>query len=234
MRTTRVIAALGAVALATACSSPGSQTPGAQSGTHVGATSVASSTPSVAASTTPIASSASPAVRLLSKDALGDALLPLASMPTGYSLDPSPDSGTDDRTFCNYTPPSPVKLSVSHTYIKGAGVNGQVISVGLRQYASPAAARAQFDALVKVMQTCHKQTDSDGSAATYSLVNTATVGEATIGIRIDFNLGTALQTFTLTGACLSSVGQGGVNVDPDAIAPLVKEQVARYEKAAIS
>jgi hypothetical protein len=225
MRATRVIAALGATALVTACSSSSSRSPATQT----------NSTASAASTTTTasIASAASPTVRLLSKDALGDALLPLASMPTGYSLDSSPDSGSDDKTFCDYTPPSPVQLSVSHTYVKGAGVNGQVISVGLRQYASPAAARAQFDTLMKVMRTCHKQTDSDGSTATYSIVNTATVGEGTIGIRIDYDLGTALQTFTLTGACLSSVGQGGVNVDPDAIAPLIKDQVARYEKAAI-
>jgi hypothetical protein len=173
-------------------------------------------------------------VRLLSKDALEGALLPLASMPTGYSVDSSSDSGSDDKTFCDYTPPSRARLSVSHTYVKGAGVNGQVISVGLRQYSSPAAARAQFDTLVKVMHTCHEQTDADGSTATYSIVNTRTVGDGTIGIRIDFNLGTALQTFALTGACLSSVGQGGVNVDPDAIAPLIQDQVARYEKVAIS
>lgn len=164
---------------------------------------------------------------------MSDALLPLISMPTGYGMDPSPDSGGDDKTFCNYTPPNPVQLSVSHTYVKGSGVNGQVISVGLRQYASPAAARAQFDTLAKVMQTCHQQTDSDGSTNSFSVVNTAPVADGTIGIRIDFAQGTALQTFTLTGACLSSVGLGGINVDPDEIAPLIAEQAARYEKAAI-
>jgi hypothetical protein len=184
----------------------------------------------VSATTTP---TVAPTVRLISKQALEDALLPLASMPTGYGVDPSPDSDGPDKTFCNYTPPSPVQLRVSHTYVKGAGANGQVISVGLRQYASPAAARAQFDKLVKVMQTCHQEKDSDGTTNTYSLVNTATVAEGTIGIRIDFGLGTALQTFALTGACLASVGLGGVSVDPDVIAPLIKGQVARYEKVAI-
>ncbi|MDQ1743984.1 MAG: hypothetical protein QOE23_2323 [Pseudonocardiales bacterium] len=232
MRAIRVFAALSMAALVTACSSSGSQTRAApNSATTTGSSAAMTRT---SAAPTSAASPVSPTVRLLSRAKLVDALLPLSSMPTGYSLDTSTDTSSDDRTFCNYTPPSPVKISVSHTYVKGAGVTGQVLNVGLRQYADPAAARAQFDTLVKVMQTCHKQTDPEGGIATYSLVNTARVGEGTIGIRIDFESGTALQTFTLTGACLASVGQGGVNVDPDVIAPLVKDQVARYEKAAIS
>jgi hypothetical protein len=236
LRAVRVILASGTAAFVAACSSSGSQTHTTHT-THtvpLGATTTAASTAATgrSAGSTAAASPTAPAVRLLSKAGLVDALLPLASMPVGYSLDTSPDTASD-KTFCNYTPPSPVKISVSHTYVKGAGLTAQVIGVGLRQYASPAAARAQFDTLVKVMQTCHKQTDSDGSTITYSLVNTAPVGEGTIGIRIDYGSGTVLQTFTLTGACLANVGQGGVNVDPDALAPLLKAQVARYEKAAI-
>jgi hypothetical protein len=51
----------------------------------------------------------------------------------------------------------------SPSAVKGAGLGTSLLIAGIRQYDSPADARREFAALVTVMRTCRRDTDTDGT-----------------------------------------------------------------------
>ncbi|MEU2614533.1 hypothetical protein ABZ570_23560 [Micromonospora sp. NPDC007271] len=179
----------------------------------------------------PVPSPAAPTYKILDKANLTKALLPLKAMPSGYSEDES-DSSETDKTFCNYRQPHTAKIKVSKSYQKGGGLSAQLISVTLRQYASPAQARASFDKMAKTLETCRKDR-LGGQKVTYALMNLPEFGERSLGVRIDVQGATALQGFALVGPTLVSTGTAGVmSTDADVVADLLGKQVDRYSAAA--
>ncbi|WP_406045515.1 hypothetical protein OG799_14195 [Micromonospora sp. NBC_00898] len=180
----------------------------------------------------PEPSPAAPTYKILGKAALTKALLPLNAIPTGYSEDESDSSDSSDKTFCNYRQPYVAKVKVSKSYQKGGGLSAQLILVSLRQYASPAQAKASFDKMAKTLETCRKDT-SDGQKVSYALMNLPDVGEKSLGVRIELQGGTALQGFALVGPTLVTTGTAGVmSADADVVADLLGKQVDRYSTAA--
>lgn len=216
---TSTAAVLSALLALTAC---GTDAPQAQPSASIGA--APSSAPA------PAPSPAAPTYKILDKAGLTKALLPLKAMPTGYSEDESDSSGTD-KTFCNYRQPYTAKVRVSKSYQKGGGLSAQLIMVSLRQYASPAQARASFDKMAETLETCRKDT-SVGQKVTYALMNLPELGEKSLGVRIELQGGTALQGFALVGPTLVSTGTAGVmSTDADVVADLLGKQVDRYSTA---
>jgi hypothetical protein len=152
-------------------------------------------------------------------------------MPDGFSQDPPSDTSVD-TTFCNYKEPHKAKLTVSRDFTKGAGMSGEVVSTGLRQYGSDADAKESFDALVTTMNTCTSQ-DFEGETLTYSVIKVPTVGAGSIGIRIESGSSTILQNFALVGPTLVNTGLGGIaNADSGTVIGLLTAQVQKYSQAA--
>lgn len=212
-----------------ACSS---NSPGSVRSTALGTAQSGTSSSLGASTGTPTSGAAStgaPVIHQMTKDQLTAALLPLSAMPVGYSDDPNPDTTTTTKTFCNYRQPSKANISVSTTYIKGSGLSTSGIGPGIRQFDSPNAARRAFDALTHVMQTCRHDTDTDGTALTYAVVNMPQIAEGSIEIRIDGAGVTAFNAFALAGAALVNVGAGGlVASNEDLLPTLLANQASRY------
>jgi hypothetical protein len=83
------------------------------------------------------------------------------------------------------------------------------------------------------MRTCRRDTDTDGTHMTYSVVNMRQVADGSIQIRIDFSDGTAFSAFALVGAALVQVGAGGaLNPDSALVPDLLRKQAAQYLEAA--
>ncbi|MGC4763567.1 hypothetical protein ACLQ20_12005 [Micromonospora sp. DT46] len=190
-------------------------------------------TSSASAPTTgPTASPTAATYKQLHKAALTQALLPLKSMPAGYSEAPDEEDDGSDKTFCNYRQPHTAKVEASRSYQKGGGLNTEVAVVTLRQYDSAAQAKASFDKLAEVLQTCRKDT-LNGQKVTYALMNPPETGEASLGVRIEMDNGTVLQGFALVGPVLISTGAGGLmSADADVVADLLGKQADRYSAAA--
>jgi hypothetical protein len=177
------------------------------------------------------AASPSPEAQFLGKKELASALLSLSEMPAGWSADTSGDSSTN-KTFCDYKQPHQAKVTVSGNFQKGAGVEGSVAAVGLRQYASVDDAADAFDAMEQALKTCHKETYK-GSVLNYSAMSVEKLGDRSLGVRIESSGYTVLQQFTLDGPTLINAGTGGMaGVDADTTALLLRKQVERYEAAA--
>ncbi|MEV0879161.1 hypothetical protein AB0I85_15170 [Micromonospora echinofusca] len=192
-------------------------------------------TPSASAPATgPTASPTAATYKRLDKAALTQALLPLKSMPAGYSEAPDEEDDGKDKTFCNYRQPHTAKVEVSRSYQKGGGLNTEVAMVTLRQFGSADQAKASFDKLAEVLQTCRKDT-LNGQQVTYALMNLPETGEASLGVRIEMDNGTVLQGFALVGPVLISTGAGGLmSADADVVADLLGKQVDRYSAAALA
>lgn len=177
------------------------------------------------------AASPSPEAQFLGKKELASALLSLSEMPAGWSVDTSGGSSTN-KTFCDYKQPHQAKVTVSGNFQKGAGVEGSVAAVGLRQYASVDDAADAFDAMEQALKTCHKETYK-GSVLNYSAMSVEKLGDRSLGVRIESSGYTVLQQFTLDGPTLINAGTGGMaGVDADTTALLLRKQVERYEAAA--
>ncbi|GIF47200.1 hypothetical protein DFJ67_7176 [Asanoa ferruginea] len=153
-------------------------------------------------------------------------------MPTGYSEDQSKDQDRPDKTFCNYRQPYTAKIEVSASYQKGGGLNAEVAVISLRQYANADQAKASFEKMAAILQTCKKDT-SEGQKVTYALMNLPNAGDASLGVRIETQGATVLQGFAIVGPTLISSGTGGLmSADADFVADLLTRQVDRYSAAA--
>jgi hypothetical protein len=182
--------------------------------------------------TTPApAKPAAPAYRVLGKPALTKALIGIGDLPPGYSQDP-PSPGTN-KTFCDYKPPFNEKTKVSRDFTKGGGLSGELLSVGIRQYANTEQAKAAYDALAKALETCHGETDG-GTKYTYAAMSAAKVGDASLGVKISTDDAIGLQNFALVGPVLINTGGGGLmNANADQITDVLKAQVRAYKTAAL-
>ncbi len=181
--------------------------------------------------TTPApAKPAAPAYRVLGKPALTKALISISDLPPGYSQDP-PSPGTN-KTFCNYKPPFNEKIKISRDFTKGSGLSGEVLSVGIRQYANAKEAKAAYTALADALETCTGETDK-GTKYTYAAMSAAKVGDASLGVKISTDEATGLQNFALVGPALINTGGGGLmNASADDITNVLKAQVRAYKSAA--
>jgi hypothetical protein len=166
----------------------------------------------------------------LDKARLSNALLGLDTMPPGYSLDP-PDNSPETPVCGKKSIPG--KLDVEHWFTKGGGLTVSLIKVGLREYGSSTAARTAFDETVSRISACKHETRSDGEKTSYSPMSTEHVGEATFGVRVEFNEGTVIEVFALQGPAIISVGGGGtVEIDTDSVLKLIRQQTEEYTAAA--
>jgi hypothetical protein len=187
---------------------------------------------STGSDTTPApAKPASPAYRVLGKPALAKALIGIQDLPPGYSQDP-PDPDTTNKTFCDYKPPFNEKIKVSRDFTKGGGLSGEILSVGIRQYANAKQAEAAYTALADALKTCTGET-SKGTKYTYAAMSVAKVGDASLGVKISTDEATGLQNFALVGPALINTGGGGLmNASADDITSVLKAQVKAYKAAA--
>jgi hypothetical protein len=172
-----------------------------------------------------------PTYRLLSEQELAGAVLGIEDLPPGYSQDPPSDDSTN-KTFCDYTPPFEEQIKVRQDFTKGGGISAEVLSVGLRQYASPEEASASFDALMNALAYCPGET-YEGTELTYAAMSAPKVGDASVGVRISADGTDLLQTFALVGPTLVNTGGGGLmNASADDVNTLLEAQVNAYKAAA--
>lgn len=204
-----------------------------------GSTSGTGATPAATASTaTSPAATPARSYAHLSAQQINDVLLTYTDMPPGYAE--APDSASaQDHTFCNYTQPTKAVVRGTRSFNKGGGLSQQFVSVTIREYATPAAARKAWDAMKQALDTCHRET-YQGEKVTYSRMSAPTVGDASAGVRMtvsDRTVGemTLVEDFALVGPAVVSSGAGGVmNVDADQAAQVLKQQVAAYKDAALT
>ena len=183
--------------------------------------------------TTPSSTTAPPApsYRLLSSEELTGALLGVEDMPAGYSQDPPEDLG-ENKTFCDYTPPFVEQIKVRRDFTKGGGLSAEILSLGLRQYASAEEAKAAFDAMTTALASCPGET-YDGSAITYTPMSAPKVGDASIGLKVNIDGTDVLQTFAVVGPTMVNTGGGGLmNANADEVLNLLEAQVNSYKAAA--
>ena len=214
----------------------GSQTPttAGSPASSTTASATASVTPTASASAQPaVAAPVAPQYKVLSKSALTKTLLTLDDMPNGYADTTTKADQVDDAgTFCNYKRPNPNKTYVTRTFTKGGGFSAQLVSPSIRQFATPAQAKANMVKLVTVLKTCKKFT-SDGDRVKVAKVKATPAGEMSIAVRMEGEGFTIIQQYALVGPSMITVGTGGVtSVDGDVVSPLMKKQVAKYATAA--
>ena len=220
---TILAAAAASALLLTGCGS-GNDSAGSSAQSGDTSDSGTSSTPSPA-------KPAVPAYRVLAKPALTKSLIGIQDLPPGYSQDPPSGDGTT-KTFCNYKPPFNEKIKISRDFTKGGGLSGEILSVGIRQYANAKEAKAAYTALADALETCTGETDN-GTKYTYAAMSAAKVGDASLGVKISTDEATGLQNFALVGPVLINTGGGGLmNASADDITTVLKAQVKAYKAAA--
>jgi hypothetical protein len=172
-----------------------------------------------------------PTYRLLSEGELTGALLGVQDLPAGYSQD-APSADRPNKTFCDYEPPFEEQVKVRQDFTKGGGLSSELLSIGLRQYASAEEARAAFDALADALASCPGET-YEGTQLTYSPMSAPTVGDASVGVKINADGTDLLQTFALVGPTLINTAGGGLmNASADDVNSLLEAQVDAYNVAA--
>lgn len=190
------------------------------------------STTSAATPSETVAPPPAPADRLLRKSQLRTAIVGIDELPAGYSVDRDQSSGKGNKTFCDYKVPQREKIKVFTDFIKGGGFSTQLIAVRLKQYASADAARESFDALTSTMKTCRGERYK-GEKLHYSVMSVPKLGDARIGVRIEYDNGTNLSFYVLDGPVVVNVGGGGLlNVDADQLASVLRAQMKAYGVAA--
>ena len=198
-----------------------------------GTTPVDESSTSEAPTTAPPSTTAAPAptYRLLPNEELTAALLGVEDMPAGYSQEPPEDPGAR-KTFCDYTPPFIEQIKVGRDFTKGGGLSAEVVSLGLRQYASPAEAEAAFDAMRTALASCPGES-YEGSEITYTPMSTPEVGENSLGLKVNMDGTDLLQTFALVGPTMINTGGGGLmNANADEVFSLLEAQINSYKAVA--
>lgn len=192
-----------------------------------------STTSEVPVTDPPSTTAPAPTYRLLTEEELTATLLGVEDMPAGYSQDPPGDPGAR-KTFCDYTPPFIEQVKVSRDFTKGGGLSAEVVSLGLRQYASPEEARAAFDAMATALASCPGESYG-GSEFTYSPMSTPEVGDASLGLKVNIDGTDVLQTFALVGPTMVNTGGGGLmNANADEVFSLLEAQINSYEAAAVT
>ena len=221
-------AAASAVLLSSCGNSPASEGTAATSAPSTMTTSSAA-TPTAASPSTPPA----PEYKVLRKPALANTLLSLDDMPNGYADTTTKADQVDDAgTYCHYKLPYPEKTYVTRNFTKGSGFSTQLISPTIRQYASPAQAKASMLKLLSTLKTCKKFT-SAGESVKVAKVKADPVGEMSVAVRLEGSTFAIVQGYSLVGPSMIAVGAGGVtSLDDDAVGPLLKKQVARYTRSA--
>ncbi len=168
---------------------------------------------------------------------INDALLTYKDMPPGYS-EAQDSASAKDHTYCNYKQPTKAVVKGTRSFNKGGGLSQQFASISIREYASRAAAKKAWEAMNKVLTTCHRET-YQGEKLKYAPMSAPKVGDDSVGVQMtvaDPTVGhmTVMQNFALVGPSLVSTGVGGLmNVDADQAANLLKQQVAAYKDAAL-
>ena len=189
------------------------------------------STTTTSVASTTVTTPPTPTYRLLSEEELAGALLGIEDVPAGYSQDPPSDEGAN-KTFCDYTPPFEEQIRVRRDFTKGGGLSAELLSVGLRQYASTEEAKASFDALTDALASCPSES-YEGMEMTYAAMSAPKVGDASVGVKITADGTDLLQTFALVGPTLVNTGGGGLmNASADDVNMLLEAQVNAYEAAA--
>ena len=164
--------------------------------------------------------------RLLSQEELDDLTLSVQDMPEGWSKDPDE---TPRQKVCGWKAAKD-SLAAGADFLKGGGFDQEAAGVAIRQYESPKAARADFDAFVKAVEGCGKE---DG--VTYSVTSAPDVGEDNFGATgVDGETNaTGTQYIALVGPTIVASSVAGLmSVDTDSLTPRLKEQVGRYRDAA--
>ena len=190
-----------------------------------------STTSEVPVTEPPSTTAPAPTYRLLSSEELTSTLLGVEDMPAGYSQDPPRDPGAS-KTFCDYPPPFIEQVKVSRDFTKGGGLSAEVVSLGLRQYASPEEARAAFDAMATALASCPGETYS-GREFTYTPMSAPEVGDASLGLKVNIDGTDVLQTFALVGPTMVNTGGGGLmNANADEVFSLLEAQIDSYKAVA--
>lgn len=167
----------------------------------------------------------------LSKSELRSAVLEVNSLPTGFGEDPD-STGETSKNYCDYKRPFKATATAIQGFMKGSGMSGEYVQIGLRQYGDIDKGAASFKTLVDTMKTCRKDS-IDGEPVKFSLLSTPDLEDGSIGIAVvtdDYNVP---QFFALSGPTLISVGGGGLmGSDPDELIGLLKKQISAYKQAA--
>ncbi len=213
------------------CGSNGQADSSASSGTSVAAESSAPVPSTESSTSTTSTTPEAPVYRLLSEEELTDAVLDVQDLPAGYSQDPSETDSTE-KTFCDYEPPFAAEVQVRQDFIKGGGLSAELLSIGMRQYASASEAEAVFDALAEALESCTGET-YQCTRLTYAPMSAPTVGDASLGVRINAEGTDLLQFFALVGPTLINTGGGGLmNASAEEVTSLLEAQVNAYQAAA--
>ena len=167
----------------------------------------------------------------MAEEELAGAILGLQDLPAGYSQDP-PSAKSTDKMFCDYVPPFTPKVTAFRGFTKGGGMSAEILSIGLREFASPEEAKAAFDALTHALESCTGET-YQGTRLTYAPMSAPKVGDGSVGVKMSAHGTDLLQFFALVGPTLINTGGGGLmNASADEITSLLEAQVNAYQGVA--
>jgi len=193
-----------------------------------------SKTPAASSTASGTPSSSAPAEKTYSPAQLKGTLLALNDMPesgfTAYDDDPA-----DRNYYCDYTPPKKPTHMVGNQFEKVEGISIFLVKSGIDQYATAADAKANFDKMLSVLQSCKKDTDDDGNEFTYKAMSGPRLGDESTAIEITGEIdGVDLvmhQFYTLTGTAMiqTSAAVGGMQFpNADEISQLAETVFNRY------
>lgn len=176
------------------------------------------------------ATPAEPQIRRLDEKELDAALLELDALPAGWSEDTS-EGSSNKATYCD-SKPSKADLVAERSFEKGGGLDAEVASTGLAQYASADIANKKLETLRTGMKAC-KSEKVDGETRKYAIMNTEDVGYPSLGWKISTETYTVMINIAQVGPTLIQVGNGGIlTADADLTGSLLTKQVDAYVAAA--
>lgn len=166
---------------------------------------------------------------------LRSALLTLDDMPeSGFT---SYDDSADRQYFCDYTPPKKPTDMVSSQFEKSEGLSIFLVRSAIDQYASATDAKANFDKMVAVLETCKTDTDESGNKFAYKMMSGPSLGDDSAAVEITGEIdGVDLvmhQFYALEGTAMiqTSAAVGGMAFpDADKVGALSETVYGRYVK----
>ncbi|MBU2698421.1 hypothetical protein [Pimelobacter sp. 30-1] len=178
--------------------------------------------------------SAGPATDTYRPAELESVLLTLRDMPeagfTSFEDDPK-----DRNYYCDYAPPRKPTDMVGSQFQKVEGISLFLVKSAIDRYATPDDARANFDKMVEVLETCTKDEDDAGNEFEYKMMSGPSLGDDSAAVEItgtidDVDL-VMHQFYWLQGTAMiqTTAAVGGMAFpDADQISDLAETVLERY------
>lgn len=174
-------------------------------------------------------------LKQLNKDQLVGALVELDALPKGFAVDETSTDPGKISYLCDYD--KKVNLPEHNQYagrdfVKGTGLQADLVRSSIRQYDSVETSTAFFNALEEALKTC-KETTQNGDTGKVSVVSADSVGDKSVMVKIDMEQLSMYTQYVLVGPSFVQVAEASMlGVSPDTTVQVAEKQVAKYQEAA--